>query len=187
MGNRKEELCTLSNEQLVSLAQKGDTDARNVLTSRFFCKPGKSVPSSYMDSEDLFQEGMLGFLRAVDTYDASKGVPFEAYALVCIRNKMRTAAKVGSIEVPVGDSSELVEDGATSLDPLEKIIVDEHLCEVLASCEESLSSVEKAVVFLRAVGMPYEEIGERVGMAPKSVDNALQRARRKLKICIDEQ
>ncbi len=186
MGNRKEKLCSLSNEQLVSLTQNGDVDARNVLTSRFFYKSGKSFPSSYMDSDDLLQEGMLGFLKAVDTYDASKGVPFEAYALVCIRNKMRTAAKFNDFEVPVGDSSDLVEDASGSLDPLEKIIVDEHLSQVLDSCEETLSSVEKAVVFLRAVGMSYDEIGERVGMVPKSVDNALQRARRKLKICIDE-
>jgi RNA polymerase sporulation-specific sigma factor len=66
------------------------------------------------------------------------------------------------------------------------VVIRERLNEVLEACEVSLSQVEKTVVFFRAGGMSYDEIGEKLGMSPKSVDNAVQRARRKLKEVFSE-
>lgn len=176
----KSELYSLSNEELVSLSQNGNEAAKAVLTERFFNTRGLCVRSSYLDEDDFIQESMLGFLNALDTYDASKGVPFEAYALVCMRHKIFTAAKK-RYEIPVGDSSALLENKIDSSNPLDAVILNERLSNVIDACEECLSKTEKAVVFLIAGGLSYDEVGQRLGMLPKSVDNALQRARRKLK------
>ena len=177
---------SLSNEELVRLFQNGDETAAQVLSVRFLNTRGAGVSISYLDSDDFVQEGMLGFLKAVKAYDFSRGVPFEAYAFKCMQNRINTAADVPIIEIPVGMSSEITESTDTNEDPLKLIIDGEHLSEVLSACETTLSDVEKTVVFFKAGGMTYEEIGKRLNMTEKSVDNALQRARRKLKsVCSD--
>lgn len=177
---------SLSNEELVKLSQRGIEQARSVLSARFFYTRGAGVSVAYLDSDDFVQEGMLGFLRAVDTYDFSRGVPFEAYAFRCMQNSINTAAGISRNEIPVGMGSEFTEVSDEEEDPLKQILAGEHLNEVLNACEITLSDVEKTVVFFRAGGMSYEEIGKRLNMSAKSVDNALQRARKKLKnVCSD--
>ena len=177
---------SLSNEELVKLSQSGDESARSTLSARFLNTRGAGVSISYLDSDDFVQEGMIGFLKAVETYDFSRGVPFEAYAFKCMQNSINTAAGVSRVEIPVGMSSEMPEATDADEDPLKRILDGEHFNEVLSACETTLSDVEKAVVFFRAGGMAYEEISRRLNMSEKSVDNALQRARRKLKsVCSD--
>lgn len=176
---------SLSNEELVKLSQNEDENARSVLSARFLNTRGAGVSVSYLDSDDFVQEGMLGFLRAIDSYDFSRGVPFEAYAFKCMQNSINTAAGVSSVEIPMGISNQMTEITDDD-DPLHQILAEEHLNEVLDACEVTLSAVEKTVVFFRAGGMSYEEIGKRLSMTEKSVDNALQRARKKLKgVCSD--
>lgn len=177
---------SLSNEELVRLSQNGDESAKSILSARFLNTRGAGVSVSYLDSDDFVQEGMLGFLKAVEAYDFSRGVPFEAFAFKCMQNSINTAAGVSRFEIPVGMSSEVPEPIETDEDPLKLILDGEHLSEVLNACEVTLSDVEKTVVFFRAGGMSYEEIGEKLKMSPKSIDNALQRARKKLKsVCSD--
>ena len=176
----------MSNEELVRLSQSGNETARDVLSARFLNTRGAGVSVAYLDSDDFVQEGMIGFLKAVETYDFSRGVPFEAYAFKCMQNSINTAAAVSRVEIPVGMSSAITESTDVEDDPLKLILDGEHFNEVLRACEVTLSDVEKTVVFFRAVGMSYEEIGKRLNMSDKSVDNALQRARKKLKsVCSD--
>ena len=66
---------SLSNEELVRLSQQGDENARSILSARFLNTRGAGVSVSYLDSDDFVQEGMLGFLRAVQTYDFSGEYP----------------------------------------------------------------------------------------------------------------
>lgn len=169
------------NEELVDLAQKGDELAFNVLASRFLNTRYIVSGAAYLDVDDFVQEGMFGFLNAVRTFDINKGVPFEAYASVCMRNSINTAAGNISDDILVDEASETFTALESAEDPLKLVITAERLNEVLNACEVSLSEVEKTVVFFRAGGMSYNEIGEKLGMSPKSVDNAVQRARRKLK------
>lgn len=177
---------SLSNEELVKLSQNGDENARSILSARFLNTRGAGVSVSYLDSDDFVQEGMLGFLRAVDTYDFSRGVPFEAYAFKCMQNSINSAAGVSRMEIPVGMSSAMPEITDKGEDPLRQILAGEHLNEVLHACQVSLSDLEKTVIFFRASGMSYEEICKKLEMTEKSVDNALQRARKKLKsVCSD--
>lgn len=172
---------TFSNEELVKLARGGDEQARAELSARFLNTKGAGISVLYLDSDDFVQEGMIGFLRAVDTYDFSKGVPFEAYAFRCMQNSIKTAAGISKKEIPMGGAQDFAEEADVKEDPLRQIIAGEHFSEVLNACELCLSDIQKTIVFLRAGGMSYEEIGDKLGISPKTVDNALQRARRKLR------
>lgn len=187
MGSKRySEYSSLTNEELVQLTNNGDEYAFDVLARRFLNTRYSNSNTAYLDSDDFVQEGMFGFLNAVRTYDAKKGVPFEAYAFVCMRNSIKTAAVNVNGDVSVDDSDEVFRGLESADDPLKQIITTERLNEVLDACEVTLSEVEKTVVFFRAGGMSYAEIGRKLGMAPKSVDNAVQRARRKLKDVFSE-
>ncbi|MGN0525804.1 MAG: sigma-70 family RNA polymerase sigma factor [Acutalibacteraceae bacterium] len=170
----------LSNEELVRLSQNGNSDAKSILSSRFIYKRGNNIAMGFLEPDDFVQESMFGFLRAIDTYDFSKGVPFEAYAFRCMQNSIKNAVGKSNQEIPVGIGAD-IEPSSAEKDPLNKLLETERLDEVLNACEMTLSDVEKTVVFFRAGGMSYEEIGEKLNMSAKSVDNALQRARNKLK------
>lgn len=175
------EYLPLENESLVKLAQQGDELAFNTLAARFLNTRYTDSQAAYVDTDDFVQEGMFGFLNAVRTYDPEKGVPFDAFASKCMSNSIKTAASNVSDDIPVDNESEYLSALESSEDLLSYVVIRERLNEVLEACEVSLSQVEKTVVFFRAGGMSYEEIGEKLGMSPKSVDNAVQRARRKLK------
>ncbi len=181
---KQENYDNYTDDCLAISAQNGDECAFNVLAARYLNKIYKLSYSAYLDSEDFAQESMFGFLNAVRTFDQAKGVPFKAYAGVCMRNSMNTAADTLSKEIPTdGDFEDavLVEGGE---DPLTQLIDTEHLNEVLGLCETTLSEVEKTVIFFVASGMSYTEIGEKLGIDVKAVDNAVQRARKKLKKAI---
>ncbi len=182
MGTKKySDYVNLNNEELVLLAQNGDEYAFNTLSRRFLNTRYRNANVAYLDSDDFVQEGMFGFLNAVRTFDINKGVPFEAYAGICMRNSINNAAGNIVSDIPVDGNSETFVGLESAEDPLKHVITAERLNEVLEACEVTLSGVEKTVVFFRASGMSYVEIGEKLGMSPKSVDNAVQRARRKLK------
>ncbi len=186
MSKKLSDYATLTNEELVQLTRTGDDYAFDVLARRFLNTRYINTTAAYLDTDDFVQEGMFGFLNAVRTYDARKGVPFEAYAFVCMRNSINTAASNASDDISVDDSAEAFQGLESAEDPLKQILTTERLNEVLNACEVSLSEVEKTVVFFKAGGMSYAEIGDRLGMSPKSVDNAVQRARRKLKDVFSE-
>lgn len=170
-----------SDDRLALLAQSGDEGAFNALAARYLKLRFTKANSSYFDSEDFIQEGMFGFLNAVRTFNCEKGVPFKAYASVCMRNSMNSAAGGLTKDLPVENDIEALMSVGADEDPLNRIIDSEQLGEVLRQCEVSLSELEKTVVFLKAGGLSYDEIAERLGMDAKAVDNAVQRARKKLK------
>lgn len=170
----------LSNEELVKLSQNGNSEAKSILSSRFIYKRGNNIAMGFLEPDDFVQESMFGFLRAIDTYDFSKGVPFEAYAFRCMQNAVSSVAGKAEPEIPVGIGAD-IELPSVEKDPLNKLLETERLNEVLGACENTLSTVEKTAVFFRAGGMSYEEIGKKLNMSEKAVDNALQRARNKLK------
>ncbi len=172
-------------EELVSLSREGDETAFNELASRYLNTRFTDSASSYLDRDDFVQEGMFGFLNAVRTYDESKNSSFNAYAHVCMKNSIKTAAVNTSSDFSVDDSDGVIDNIEGDKDPLGYVISGEALSEVLSACETSLSELEKTVVYMKAVGMSYKEIGKKLSMEPKAVDNAVQRARKKLKTAIE--
>lgn len=143
------------------------------------------------DSEDLIQEGMLGLLSAVRHYDPSKAVKFRTYAEFCIRRRLYSAIKSASRfkHTPLNDyvsleSPELDENNTQGIsflrDPEEFVIARERVDEITGLLLGSLSKFESRVLGLYLEGMSYEEMAVKVNKTPKSVDNAVQRIRKKL-------
>ena len=147
------------------------------------------------DSEDLIQEGMFGLLSAIREYDPSEGASFKTYAQVCIRRRLSSAVKSASRlkHLPLNDGLSLdyilSEESQTQIaanpdafrrTPEEQVLARESKFELYNSFALKLSRLEKDVLSLYLEGLSYEEIADKTGKDVKSVDNAVQRIRRKL-------
>ncbi len=171
----------LSDEELVELSKGGNNEALDVLTLRFFNPSPVTTGAGYLDGEDLSQEGMFGFISAVKSYSQDKGVPFSAYAHICINNRINSAIRKIKNDLVTVDESELNDASDFSNDVVVAVEDDEALHNVLKHCETCLSDIEKSVVFCRMSGLSYDETAVKLGVTQKTVDNALHRARNKLK------
>ncbi len=170
-----------TDEELVELSQNGDSLALDILARRFLSHKPKMYSAGYLDVDDLLQEGMISFLSAVRTYKVEKGVPFSAYATVCMNNGVVSAARKTKNDFQIDRDVDPVTMGGEVKNPLDTIEDSEILSSVLSLCENVLSNVEKSVIYSQISGLSYNEISEKLGLTPKAVDNALQRARKKLK------
>ncbi len=174
----------LSDEDLCFLATQGDAGAEETLILRY----GRTVRSCARplflvggDSEDLIQEGMLGLLDAIRQFDPDRDASFHTFAEVCVRNRLRSAVRADarSKNRPLNSSVSLDEaegESVVPLSPEEMMIDQESRQERLAR----LSPFENQVLSLYLTGVSYEDIGQRLQKSAKSVDNAVQRIRRKL-------
>jgi len=130
-------------------------------------------------SEDLVQEGMVGLLSAIRSYDEARGVPFEAYASLCVRRRIISAVRLYSKNEPV---AAIIEEETGGEEPgIEQSIIDrEGASELIRQLPEILSGLEQRVLDLYLEGTTYNRIAETLGISVKSVDNAVQRTRKKL-------
>ncbi len=180
-GNETSCYDNFTDEELVKLSQDGDNLALDILARRFLSHRPKIYSAGYLDVDDLLQEGMISFLSAVRTYKSDKGVPFSAYATVCINNGIVSAARKTKGDFQIDRDVDPVTVNVEAKNPLDTIVDSENLSSVLKLCENVLSDVEKSVVYSQMSGLSYTETAEKLGLSPKAVDNALQRARKKLK------
>jgi len=143
------------------------------------------------DSEDLIQEGMLGLLSAIRTYDPNKGTKFSTYAEFCIRRRIYNAIKLasGNKHTPLNsyislESSHLEENSSPSTYhlrvPEDFVIAREQAGEVEKLLFGALSKFESGVLELFLEGTTYKEMAAKLGKSDKSIDNAVQRIRKKL-------
>ena len=184
-----------TSEELCARAQEGDRAAEEILAER--CSQlVKSCARPFFlagaDSEDLIQEGMFGLLKAIRSYDASHDVPFEAYARVCIMSRIYSAVRSASADKhkplnnsesisqkPLIDDSREFSASLSGSDPAMLLIHMEEQQERLHLLERCLSSFEKKVLALFLEGRSYSDMAEELQKPMKSVDNAIQRIRRK--------
>ena len=175
-------------------AASGDTRAEELLFEKYN-RLVKICARPYFlaggDSEDLIQEGMMGLLSAARQYDPSRDASFKTYAEICIRRRLYTAIKSASRfkHIPLNEyisfESPQFDENANraayiSRDPEELVIARERVDEITEILEGSLSSFESEVLGHYLQGMSYEEIAAKVNKSQKSVDNAVQRIRKKL-------
>ena len=189
----------LEDEALCALAFAGDTRAEEALVLRHnrlvrICARPLFLAGG--DSEDLIQEGMMGLLSAIRGFDSQREASFRTYAEVCIKNRLFTAIKIAtrdkhaplnyyvSFETPFFDGNS---DQYTysrphqQLDNPETLLIDrEEVSERMESLKGRLSSFEAEVLGLYLDGLSYDQIADQVSKSPKSVDNAVQRIRRKV-------
>lgn len=186
-------------EQLCALAASGDRQAEEALVVRYnrlvrICARPYFLAGG--DSEDLIQEGMVGLLAAIREYDPEKAASFRTYAEVCIKNRLFSVIKAAARDkhIPLNNSVSFgnplfsgngdplafgASDGPET-DPEEILLSRESFRERLEALIGQLSGFEASVLRLYLNGLSYSEIAAEVNKSPKSVDNAVQRIRRKL-------
>ncbi len=183
-----EDMSLYREHELALLARAGDEKAFTLLVA--LCEPMLRAQVARFrfpaaEAEDMEQEGLLGLLSAVRTFDPSREVSFRTYASACVRNRLlsvlrRRAAR--ATEVPVEDVS-TVADGAVSSvnDPAALMQEKEEAAHMLSRIREALSEREYVVLLRYLDGDAYTAIAAQLQTTPKAVDNALQRARAKLR------
>ncbi|MBO5147887.1 MAG: sigma-70 family RNA polymerase sigma factor [Clostridia bacterium] len=190
MTLRKALRLSKTDEEIVLQAQKNDESACEYILNKY--KPMvRSVSRTYFllggDSDDIVQEGMIGLYRAVCSFSTEEGASFSTYANVCVRRQICTAIKAAARKKhsPLNDyiSLDYHDNGELSVmfDPETIIENRERREHIYKEIEEKLSRFEKNVLSEYLKGGTYEEIGAIFGKESKSIDNAIQRIRRKLK------
>ena len=187
----------LTDEELCHLAASGNRDAEETLVTRYNRLVRTCARPFFLaggDSEDLTQEGMVGLIKAVREYDGSKETTFRTFAEVCIRNRLysvlRAAAREKhqalnqsvSLDTPEFDSHSYT-SGTSHLaqrNPEDHLIDREHTAALLTGVRKQLSEFEAKILGYYLDGLSCREIAKTVGKPPKSVDNAVQRIRRKV-------
>ncbi|MCL2587918.1 MAG: sigma-70 family RNA polymerase sigma factor [Oscillospiraceae bacterium] len=187
-----EELYNLSDEALQNLAALGNAQAEEILVQRFGRLVKVSVRPLFLaggDSEDLIQEGMLGIVAAIRTYSPDEGALFRTYAEICVRRRLLSAIKTASrykhspLNYAISfDSSQFEEATPPTLlrDLEEQILSQEQADELHLQLGSVLSGFEHDILKLFLEGLSYQEMAEQLGRPMKSVDNAVQRIRKKL-------
>ena len=141
------------------------------------------------DRDDLRQEGLMSLLKAMEAFDPERGVKFSTFAEVCIVNRMRSfSAKTRKASafpdsVEYSEMADLISDDIT---PESICLYKEFFTELWKNIESALSATEFRVLTLCVNGMSYKAAAEKLGISEKSVDNAMQRARRKIKALLNE-
>lgn len=196
----QQQLEDLSDEQLVEMARMGDTEALDFLINKY--KPfvrlkAKSYFLIGADKEDIVQEGMIGLYKAIRDFKGDKLASFKAFAELCVKRQIITAIKTAtrqkhiplnsyvSLDKPVfeEESAKTMMDmltGATIDDPEKLMIHREEFSHLEEKIGEVLSDLERQVLTLYLEGCTYQEISARLDRHVKSIDNALQRIKRKL-------
>ena len=180
----------MNDNELVECAKNGNSLALQVLIERYSDKvlqKARSFKSLIgIENDDLYQEGMMGFVSAVYSFDNSRDVLFSTYASTLSTRKMLSAIrKINSTaNLPLQSYISIEEEQDLFSDipsPEETLLSVERVNEINSFVEESFSKKEKKVFKLSVLGMKYSQIAEILDCTEKSVDNTIQRIRRKLR------
>lgn len=188
-----EQFPELTDEELCAKAAQGSSSAENELVSRYSRLVRVCARPLFLaggDSEDLIQEGMVGLLTAIRKYDPQRDAAFRTFAAVCIRSRLVSAVRTaqGDKHSPLNHSISFeppLFDGTNELtlcveSPEDVIIGREELKERIDALKNQLSEFEASILPPYLNGLSCGEIALRCGRSQKSVDNAIQRIRRKM-------
>lgn len=189
-----------TDEQLISKIREGNEQALTYLLNRYKPLVNHKVSKFFIvgaEKEDIIQEGMIGLYKAIRSFDTKKQNSFKTFANMCVERQLITAIKTstrqkhqplnsyvslnGSAYTNEEDSMELIEtfNNKSVEDPLDTMMKEEFYKEVSSTIESSLSKFEKQVLDRFIQGESYEVIAQKVDAPVKSVDNAIQRIRKK--------
>ena len=191
----------LKDEEIISQIKSGDKDALSYLLEKYKNLVNKKVSKYFMigaEKEDILQEGMIGLFKAIQSFNEEKQNSFKSFANICIERQLITAIKSSNRQkhMPLNtylslntaaydnnedDSVELIDtfNSKTAEDPLETIMKKEYYSEVEEAINKNLSKFEKQVLDRYLKGESYVTIAKRLDSPVKSVDNAIQRIRKK--------
>lgn len=191
----------MTDEEIIKEIRNGDKQALSYLMNKYKEIVNLKVGKYFMvgaEKEDIVQEGLIGLFKAIKTFNAEKNNTFKTFANMCIERQLITAIKSSnrqkhmplnsylSLNMSAYDNeeengAELMDtfDSKTIEDPLETIINKEYYSEIEKSIDKTLSQFEKQVLDRYMKGESYVTIAKRLDSPVKSVDNAIQRIRKK--------
>ena len=186
---------------LIALAKQGSPVAYDAIVRRYYGFVRLKASSYFLaggDADDLIQEGLVGLYKAVRDYRTDRESSFRNFAELCITRQIITAVKTATRNkhtplnqyVSFSSSASASAEGEPTLDevipgspvhdPVNQVISSEELRALVACISTALSELESRVLALYLDGRSYEEVGQRLGCDCKTVDNALQRVKRKV-------
>ncbi len=197
----------MSDEDLITIIKSGDKSALEFLISKYKELVNMKVSKFFMigaEKEDIVQEGLIGLFKAVKSYNPEKQNSFKTFANLCIERQLITAIKSSNRQkhMPLNsylslNTTAYEEDEDSSLldvfdahqmeDPLDTITKKEYYQIVENAIDKSLSDFEKQVLNRYMQGESYVQIAEKLDAPVKSIDNAIQRIRKKAIKNIGEQ
>ncbi|MBU5267651.1 RNA polymerase sporulation sigma factor SigH [Virgibacillus proomii] len=199
------QLNRLDDEGIVQLIHQGNSRALDYLIHKYRNFVRAKARTYFLigaDKEDIVQEGMIGLYKAIRDYDGEKLSSFKAFAELCVTRQIITAIKTAtrqkhiplnsyvSLDKPIYDEETDrtlldVIAGSKSIDPQELLISQEKYGDMEMKLSELLSELEKKVLRLYLDGKTYQEMSVDLKRHVKSIDNALQRVKRKLEQLIE--
>lgn len=186
---------------LVAMAKQGHSEAYDAIIRRYRGFVRLKASSYFLlggEADDLIQEGLVGLYKAIRDYRSDRESSFRNFAELCITRQIITAVKtatrnkhtplnqyVSFSQSPAagGDSDTTLDDilpGPTANDPVNQVIASEELSSLVACLGQVLSDLESRVLSLYLDGHSYEIVAQRLECDTKTVDNALQRVKRKV-------
>ena len=197
----------LEDNYLIALAKQGRPDAYDRIVKRYHGFVRLKASSYFLiggDSDDLIQEGLVGLYKAVRDFRTDRESSFRNFAELCITRQIITAVKtstrnkhtplneyVSFSQTPSassGDGDPTLDEllpGPTAHDPVNQVISTEELHSLVGCLSSVLSELESSVLSLYLDGNSYEVVAERLECDTKTVDNALQRVKRKVGTHLD--
>ena len=182
----------MTDEQLIRKLRKGDKNIIDYIMEKYKNLVRKEANAMYLlggENDDLIQEGMLGLFKAIRDYRPEKSDSFEAFAVLCISRQLYSAIQAAGrlkhapLNSYVELSPELGEqtEGLKGKSPEELLIDQENIESLQAEILKVATPLEHEILKAYLSGQSYTEIAQRLNKEPKSIDNALQRIRRKLR------
>ncbi len=191
----------IADEQLIKELRKGESDIMDFLMEKYKPMVRKKARAMYLiggENDDLIQEGMIGLMKAVRDFSITEKASFASFAELCVSRQMYSAIEASKRKkhIPLNSYISLYDEGHGSgeekMVPLIDIIEPEvendpealyfgkEFTEAFSEkLKEKLSALENNVLYLHLLGTDYRKIAELLDKSPKTIDNALQRIRKK--------
>lgn len=183
----------LTDEELIKRLRNGEGELEDYLINKYKGMVLKKAHAMFLiggEQEDLIQEGMIGLFKAVRDYQPDRNAAFSTFANLCVGRQMYTAIEISGRQKhrplntyislseedgPLRDTEDTVQQNPEAI-----VIGRENASALLARIQKLLSPFEKQVLDAYLDGSDYIQIAKKIGKTPKSIDNALQRIRRKI-------
>ena len=197
----------MPDEQLIRKLREGEAAIMDYIISKYKYVVIRAAKAMYLlggENDDLIQEGMIGLFKAIRDYDTNQESSFYSFAELCISRQMYTAIKlsqrqkhmplnsyVSLYDIKKADSekkqSPLIEqlEMTTNNNPEELFLDKERMLMLVSELNQRLSDLERRVLHLHLQGEDYRSIAELLDKSPKSIDNALQRIRQKMRTILE--
>ena len=190
---------TQTDEDLILSLRQGESEVMDYLLEKYKPMVRGRCNALYLmggETEDLIQEGMIGLFKAIRDYNPDRGSSFSTFAQLCVNRQLYHALEISNrkknqpLNGYISFSEENGENGTTlgdsipteeGQDPEHLILEQEKIREFYAQMQKKLSTMEQRVLTLYLEGDNYIRIAERMNKSPKSIDNALQRIRSKVR------